>query len=639
MSRKKPTKPKKKKAQKGFIKNALKWLFVLGLWGGIIGVVIMAWYAGALPDITKRATFDHKSSITIKAADGSMLARYGEIRGNSVSIEELPSHLIYAILSIEDRRFYQHFGVDPLGLARALLVNIKAGRTVQGGSTITQQLAKNLFLSHERTLKRKIQEAMLALWLESQLTKDEILSAYLNRVYLGSGAYGVDAASRLYFKKPVGALTIRESALLAGLLKAPSRYSPLRNPKLAEKRTNIVLRAMVDAGFILEAKANELIDITTTAAPASAIVHANSKRYFTDWILEQLDDLVGTPNENIIIETTLNPYIQTAAQQALTETILTYGEERAISQGAVIVMHSSGAVLGIIGGYNYAKSQFNRATQARRQPGSAFKPILYLTALEKGWRSESLILDAPIEKGEYRPKNFNEEYKGEITLQTALTHSSNTAATRLMKETGPKPVIDTARKLGITSKLSRDLSLSLGSSGLSPLELTRAYAVIANGGFKVRTYGITKITNEEGELYYQRSSRKKMPRIIQKKHAKELTSMMQNVINEGTGRNARLPYPASGKTGTSQNSRDAWFVGFSNNIVTGVWLGNDDNSPMDNVTGGSFPAKIWKKTMLASKGRYKAFKSGKSLSSGFKGLISRITSSAPEKPSQEGYNN
>ncbi|MEM7679599.1 MAG: PBP1A family penicillin-binding protein [Pseudomonadota bacterium] len=612
------TRMSRKKKGGGFsFRAVIKWLFILGLWAGIFLAGLITYYASELPDITKQATFDYRFSISIKSADGSLLARYGDIRGENIAVEDLPSDLIYAVLSIEDRRFYQHFGIDPYGLARAFVANILAGRTVQGGSTITQQLAKNLFLSRERTLKRKAQEALLALWLESELTKDEILSAYLNRVYLGAGTYGVDAAAKLYFQKSVRDLNLKEAAIMAGLLKAPSRYSPKNNPDLAAQRARVVLSAMVDAGFLLEEDAGISTAVTEEDGPTSNIVHANSKRYFTDWIMEELDQLVGTPNENIIVETTLDPIIQTKAQERLSATIQSYKQDFKLDQGAVLVMRHDGAVLGMVGGNNYAETQFNRTTQAIRQPGSAFKPILFMTALEEGWRANDTIEDALFEEdAEYQPENYSGEYYGEVTLEGALQLSLNTAATRLIMKVGAGPVIRRARMLGIASPLDRDASLALGSSGVTMMELTTAYAAIANGGRLVKPYGISRITNEDGELYFERAEQIKFPRVINEDIAAQMQDMLENVIDNGTGRNAAVPFFAGGKTGTSQNSRDAWFVGFTDEMVGAVWMGHDDNTPMVNTTGGGFPARIWRDVMKEARGRSDKF-SDSQLDQGF----------------------
>ena len=607
--KKKTTKRKSKKTQKRSIFGFLvKWAFVAGLWGFIFVVGLFAWYAQELPDITKDATFDRKNAIIVKDARGEVIARYGDIVGVQVTTADMPPYLVQAVLAIEDRRFYNHFGIDPFGLARAVVVNLQKGRVAQGGSTITQQLAKNLFLSRERTLKRKIQEAMLAVWLEYELSKDEILSAYLNRVYLGSGTYGVDAASKLYFQKPVADISLRHAATLAGLLKAPSRYSPLRNASLSRQRTEVVLAAMVDAGYISpeQAKGQQGLPPKPKQKPKNSL----SERYYTDWIVDELNELIGTPQEDLIVETTLDLRLQGIVSQNVADIIDQYGEERSISEGAMILMRPSGEVIALVGGRNYNASQFNRATQALRPPGSSFKPIVYLAALEQGWKIDDLIDDSPITDWRYRPRNFGGEYYGEVSLEDALTHSLNTAAVRLMKETGPDAVLNAAERLGITSDLERDLSLALGSSGVSLIEMAGAYSTFANGGLAVKPYGITRVTTREtGELYYERPRRKRLIRVFSPVHIQDLTSMMNNVILNGTGQGANFGSPAAGKTGTSQESRDALFMGFTRELVGVVWLGNDDNSPMKKVTGGSFPTHIWREVMRRAEGRYAAINS------------------------------
>ena len=588
------------------ITTLIKRLIVVALWAGILLVALCAWYAQELPAITKNATFERKISIIVKAIDGTIIGRYGDLKGENVAVQDLPPNLVHAVLAIEDRRFYSHWGIDFTGVARAIATNLIHGRISQGGSTLTQQLAKNLFLNQQRTFKRKIQEAMLALWLEHQLTKDEILSAYMNRVYLGGGTYGVAAASKLYFNKDVKDLNLRECATLAALLKAPSRYSPIENPQLSQDRTNTVLAAMVDAGYITPDQAKN----ATTSTPATPKPPTgDSARYYTDWIVDNLQDIIGAPQEDIVVQTTMDPAIQHVAQDALVNTIAANGKDRLISQGAVVVMRPDGAVLAMVGGDNYTVSQFNRASQARRQPGSSFKPIVYLTALENGWNPQDVILDAPIEDGKYRPKNFGGDYYGEVTLETALMLSLNTVTFRLIKAIGPQKVVDMAHRLGINEDLQPDLSLGLGTASLSPLEMVTAYAVLANGGTAIRNYAITKITNTKGDLYYSRQPPEDSMRVVAPTYLNELTMMMQNVIEYGTGQRAKLPFPAYGKTGTSQDSRDAWFIGFTPELVTGVWMGNDDYSPMKKVTGGSFPADVWKAVMAFAHGRYAAARS------------------------------
>lgn len=586
---------RKQKQKRSPLKALIKWCIVLALWIGIIGVLTLAWFAKDLPNIASEAGFERRPSITVLDRQGNTIARYGEVKGDSLTVEDLPDHLIWAVLAVEDRRFYNHFGLDPIGLTRAAVTNAKAGHIVQGGSTITQQLAKNLFLSHERTYKRKIQEAMLAFWLEFELSKDEILSAYLNRVYLGGGTYGIDAASKLYFSKSATELKMREAALIAGMLKAPSRYSPLKNPGLANERADVVLHAMAAAGYISDENAKDMSN--PAPRPPRKPQGGNAVRYFSDWVIDGLDELIGVTDKDIIIETTLDSRVQDNAASAISSTLRRFGPDRNMSQGAMIVMGLDGRILAMVGGKDYNQSQFNRAVQAKRQPGSSFKPFVYLAAIEQGWTPEDPIMDEPVtgrEFGSYRPKNFAGKYYGEVSLETALTLSMNTAAVRLMKEVGVNDTIQTARRLGIISPLEPDLSLSLGSSAVSMLELTTAYGAFATGGLSVYPYGITKISDENGHVYFEREKRTRARRTIKADDVVSMNQMMRSVVEFGTGAAAQISIPAAGKTGTSQNSVDAWFMGYTDKLVAGVWFGNDDNTPMKGVTGGSFPARTWR---------------------------------------------
>ncbi len=600
-AKKEQAKAKKEQEGKGSMLGWLfKWCFVLGIWCTLILGLILAWYASELHDITQNPQFTRQTSITVLANDGSVIARYGELKGKNVSVKDLPPHLIYAVLATEDRRFYNHFGIDPIGLLRAFYVNFRYKSLVQGGSTITQQLAKNLFLSHEKTFKRKIQEALLALWLEYELSKDDILSAYLNRVYMGSGAYGVDAAARIYFKKPAQNLTLEESAVLAGLLKAPSRYSPLSNPKASKNRAGVVLKAMSDAGYLTK----ELVENTHTQQtpdhlPKRKPKDGNAARYFSDWVVEHIDELIGTPENDIVIETTLDPDIQKVTAEKLSSTIRKQGKERHIEQGAAVIMRPDGAVVAMVGGMNYKESQFNRATQALRSPGSSFKPLVYLTALEKGWKDTDIIEDAPIRGGRYRPGNFANEYYGKVPLYFALSRSLNTAAVRLAKEIKIENVIGTARRLGILSNLEPNLSLALGSSGVPMIDMTTAYAVLASDGIAVTPHSVTRIKDKNGKILYEYKPPRYPERLFSPYHIGMLVNMMSRVVQEGTGKGAQLPDRFSaGKTGTSQDYRDAWFIGFTDEYVGAIWMGNDDNSSMKRVTGGSFPAATWHDIML-----------------------------------------
>ena len=637
--KKKKVPPKRKarpqKVKKGSVLGwCIKWLFVLGIWGGIIGGSVLAWYGAELPRITKAADFERRNTIIIKDRHGEVIGRYGDLRGQVVSIADLPAYLPQAVIAIEDRRFYQHKGVDPLGIARALIVNTVGGGVRQGGSTITQQLAKNLFLSHQRTLKRKIQEAMLAIWLERELSKDEILSAYLNRVYLGSGAYGVDAAAQLYFGKSARDVNVQEAALLAGLLKAPSRFSPHNNADKARARAQVVLRAMLRNGYITQAQADGQVDVAAKTAVSMPLA-ANRARYFADWVMRGLDDVIGSVDADMVIGRR-DLDLQRRAENALARFIVTHGVDLAVSQGAIMVMRDDGAVLAMVGGANYSASQFNRAVQARRQPGSAFKPILYASALEQGWLPEDMILDAPFSPDEYdyTPRNFNDEYAGEVTLMQALAGSANTASVRLMAEVGPRRVSAKARDMGIKSAMTRDLSLALGSAAVTMEEILTSYAVISNDGRRVAPFGITRIESPNGERYYKRRSSGRK-RVLDRDIATQMQAMLRAVVVQGTGRGAALGEAriAMGKTGTSQNSRDAWFVGFTDEGLTAaVWLGNDDNAPMNNVTGGSWPARLWAQVMGSADPR--SLRRGYEGGSGLRGLLNRILSGGAE-PSRE----
>lgn len=624
-TKKKTTPQKPKKAHIFF--QLCRFGFVLFLWGSLFLGAYIAFVASELPKITADVKFERKRAITFLASDGSTLAQIGELKGETVDVKELPPHLVHALMAIEDRRFYEHFGVDLLGISRAMVVNIRHGGFVQGGSTITQQLAKNLFLTRERTIKRKVQEALLAIWLENQLTKDELLTAYLNRVYFGSGAYGIEAASQLYFDKHATNLNVEEAALLVGLLKAPSRYSPLNNPDLSIKRQQVVLAAMKDAGYAYSSD-NDMSIQGQIRTPKES--NKQQIYYFTDWLMDRVQSKIGAAETDLIVRTTLSPALQKQAEQELLNIIQSHGEERHIEQGAIIMLENTGAVKAMIGGRNYQESQFNRATQALRSPGSAFKPFVYLTALYRGWDENDLILDAPITEGSYRPENFGDKYLGEVSLRQALTYSLNTAAVRLADKVGIGYVIGTARKLGITSDLNRDLSIALGSSGVSLLEMTSAYTAFPNKGRRPEVYAILEIKDDEDNIYYEYSP-SYPPQLFEEDAVEDTASIMNDVIEEGTGKAANINQYAGGKTGTSQDFRDAWFIGFTKAYTTGIWLGNDDNSPMMNVTGGSFPAQIWRNIMQDAPSDSRALRSPSS--NNFTDMISGLLSGG--SPRQE----
>ena len=526
--------------------------------------------------------------------DGKPLVMRGEMSGTDVPIKELPPYLPRAFIAIEDRRFYSHIGVDPVGLARAVVANVLRRGVSQGGSTITQQLAKNLFLTQNRTLWRKMQELVLALWLEHKFSKAEILELYLNRVYFGSGAYGVEAAAQRYFGKSARQVKVAEAAMLAGLVKSPSRLAPSRNPNGAERRAQAVLTAMAELGFVTETMAK-----TALAQPARAVkpAGAGSVNYVADWIMDVLDDLVGRVEQDLVVETSIDPVLQAAAEKALVDELALKGQKLDVSQGAVVAMTPDGAVRALVGGKNYADSQYNRAVAAKRQPGSAFKPFVYLTALERGLTPETVREDKPVVLKGWKPENYSRDYHGSVTLTQALAHSLNTVSVRLTLELGPAAVAKTAYRLGIASKLDPNPSLALGTSEVSLIELTSAYAPFANGGEAVTPHVVERVRNHAGKVLFARKPQK-LGRIIEPSYVAMMNTMMRETLLTGTAQKAQLPgWPAAGKTGTSQDFRDAWFIGYSGHLVAGIWLGNDDSSPTKKATGGGVPVEIWSRLM------------------------------------------
>ncbi len=563
----------------------------------MLGAVVLGYFAYEIPDILKRADLKRHPAIIMEARDGTVFARHGNFYGDAIAVRDVPPYLVHAFLAIEDRRFYDHSGVDIWGIARAALSNVWHGHVVQGGSTITQQLAKNLFLGPQRTLRRKVQEVLLAIWLENQLTKDEILSAYLNRVYLGSGAYGVDAASRLYFGKTAREVNLREAAILAALPRAPSRYSPLNDPQAAEARSRVVLQAMVDAGYLAASQKADAVTLTTLPSRKPATGGAEG-RYYADWIMDQLGDLVSDQDEDVIIRTTLDLPMEREAETKLRSILEKEGPAKQVSQAALVTIGHEGAVRALVGGNGYYSAPFNRVTQAKRQPGSAFKPFVYIAALENGIDENETLLDAPLKIGSWSPENYTHDYRGEVPMQDALAYSLNTATVRLAMQTGIGNVREIAQKMGITSPLKRELGLALGASEVSLIDITSAYAVLAQDGYAVIPYGIEQIRTKKGNVIYQREA-PGMPRLLASSTVAALGKMLHAVTNYGTGRRAAVGIDAAGKTGTTQDYRDAWFIGYSGKLTTGVWMGNDDNSVMKDITGGSLPAQLWHDYMVA----------------------------------------
>jgi penicillin-binding protein 1A len=572
-----------------------RWALLGILWAMILGGGVVTYFALTLPPINTLALAERRPSVTLLAADGSLVATYGDLFGEPLRLNEMARYLPAAVIATEDRRFYSHFGIDPWGLVRAAVANLRAGHVVQGGSTITQQLAKNLFLTNERTFTRKIQESLLALWLEHKYTKNQILELYLNRVYLGAGTYGVDAAAHRYFGKSARTLTLYEGAVIAGLLKAPTRFSPAHDSALAAARARQVLDNMVEAGFITTGQA------ATAATGAHELAKTErpppASRYFADWVAEQLARLNEVQGRDVVVTTTLDPRLQGDAEQAVTATLDRDGEKSHASEGALVAMSPDGAVRAMVGGRDYGDSQFNRATQALRQPGSSFKPFVYLAALEHGLRPTDRFNDHRVRIGKWEPHNYENKYVGEVTVAEALAQSINTVAAQVIERAGVDNVIEVAHRLGITATLNRDASLALGTSEVTLIDLTSSYAAFASGGIGAWPFGISEVRDTHGAVLYRRAGAGP-GRVIDRELAGEMNEMLMGVMSHGTGKSAALDRPAAGKTGTTQDFRDALFIGYTADLVAGVWFGNDDNAPMRRVTGGTLPARTWKAFMV-----------------------------------------
>jgi penicillin-binding protein 1A len=579
------------------VKKLAYWGLVLVLWAGLAAVALVVYYALDLPDTDDLWKTGSHPELSIYARDEGLVARRGRRGGRPMRYEDFPPHLINAVIAIEDRRFFSHYGLDPRGLMRAMAVNLRQGRLAQGGSTLTQQLAKNVFLTPERSFKRKVQELLLAFWLEAYFTKQDIIALYLNRVYFGSGAYGVQSAAETYFNRPVQNLTKIEAAMLAGLLKAPSRYAPTRDPAAAAMRTRTVIAAMQAAGFMDAQEAQNL------AAENIVITNRSTDgaHYAVDWTLDQLPDFVGRPRADLDVMTTIDRPMQLAAERAINNILEAQGEARQARQAAMVVMTPDGAIRAMVGGRAYGKSQFNRAVQARRQPGSAFKPVVFLAALENGLNADDGYDDAPLEINGWSPKNYDGTYSGPVTAGEALARSLNTVAVQVSEQTGRDKVIDMARRLGLSGRMRAHPSLALGSFEVTLLQLTAAYAHFANGGRQVVPHIIHAVMSASGQTLYDRLSPAPL-QIIAPHHIGALNDMLEASIRSGTGRAARLEaVELAGKTGTSQNWRDAWFIGYSGALVVGVWVGNDDGAPMNHVTGGGLPAQIFAAFMAEQK--------------------------------------
>ena len=571
----------------------IKWLLVSFIWLALFSSIAVTWSLLNLPE-TESIQISRQPSITFLDKDGRIIASYGDVYGQSVQFSDLPDNLINAVIVTEDKSFFSHPGIDFKGVIRAAYTNIKKRRIVQGGSTITQQLAKNLFLTPERSFTRKLHELILSFWLEMRFSKEQILSIYLNRVYLGSGTYGVQAASEKYFNKKVEDLSLYESAVIASLLKAPSKYNPIANFDLSKKRASIVLNnmaknKMISLKQVNNAKFNNKKYSKFTNSPKST-------RYFIDWLLPRVKSYVGEINKDLIVRTTLDVKLQKIAEESL---INVNSKFDSAEQSSLVALDLNGGVIAMIGGTDYGDTQFNRVTQAKRQPGSAFKLFVYLAGLKDGFLPNDKIIDSKIDIEGWSPKNYKNEYIGEVTIKEAFSKSINTVAVKISESIGREKVIKVAKSMGITSPILNSPSLALGTSEVTLLELTTAYNVLANNGNGVFSYGIRSIEDTDGELLFQRKFQG-TGKVLDQSIVGRMTQMLEQTIESGTGKNARLNRPAAGKTGTSQSLRDAWFVGFTSKIVVGVWFGNDNDSPMKKITGGTAPAILWRKFMTAA---------------------------------------
>ncbi len=557
---------------------------------GIILMVPMSYVAYCVVTIpfSGGAAVQTTSALVMEADDGRVFATRGIFKGAKIAPDRLPTVLASAVVAIEDRRFYKHGGIDLQATLRAAWHDL-LGRRLEGGSTITQQLSRLLYLSPERSLKRKVQEAVLAIWLESHLTKQQILALYLNTAYFGAGTYGVDAAAKRYFGKSATEVSLSEAAMLAGLIRAPSALEPDRNMDAARDRADVVLDAMVKYGTISQQQAN-------AARQKPAVLRVppqapSGSNYFIDAMANEVKSRVGDNAADLTIRTTLNRELQQIAEKVIAKRLATAGAAKNVHQAALVAMAPDGAILAMVGGRNYNSSQFNRAVQARRQPGSLFKLFVYLAAMRKGLNPETIFVDQPVQIGNWQPENYGDHYYGPVTLRTAFARSLNSVAVQLAETVGVKTVIDTAKRLGIQSKLPEVPSIALGSGDVTLLEMTSAFAAIAKNTNKVEPYMVRQVTQKNKNVFTRlapQTAQADDPLI----HS-GMIDLLSGVVREGTGRAARLDQLVAGKTGTSQDYRDAWFVGFTPDLVVGVWVGNDDNVPMNGVTGGSLPATIW----------------------------------------------
>lgn len=584
--------------------NLITGLVVFALGVFLAGMIALKLYLMSLPPIKNLNTLKPNIVTTFCASDGEVIKTFAGYTYSNVQLSEVPEQLVKALLATEDKNFYSHPGYDMIGLARSMVANALAGHVVQGASTITQQLSRILFLSNEKTFTRKIKELQVAAQIEKTIPKDKILEMYLNNVYLGSGAYGVKGAAKIYFNKNLNQLTLPEMALIAGLPQAPSVYSPYNNIKLAEKRRNQVLLRMYKMKYI-DKETYENAKKSPIKLSTMPMMYATNKApYFCDYVMKDLQKL-GFSEDEIVnggykVITTLNYKAQVKANEAIIRDLNAWGLSRDKNQAAVFSFSPiDGRILVYAGGKDYSKSQYDRITQSSRPSGSAFKPFVYTAAIEKGYSPNDMIDDLPFRAGDWTPKNYGNKYRGPIPLYTALMVSSNVCTARLMDAVGVRAVIQLARVMGITTPIPYDYTISLGSNSVKLFEMTRAYGVFANGGFKVEPYAIERVESSRGTVLYE-AKKARSSKVLNLNTAATMTAIMKTVITNGTGRAANIGKPAAGKTGTTDDSRDAYFIGFTPDVVTGVWVGNDDNSQMGGITGGTVPAIIWKDVMTVA---------------------------------------
>ena len=605
-------KNKRKKNKRVILDNPLlkflAGLTVFGLGVALAGMIALKLYLMSLPPIKNLNTLKPNIVTTFCASDGEVIKTFAAYAYSNVELKEVPETLVKAFIATEDKNFYKHPGYDMVGLARSMVANILAGHVVQGASTITQQLSRILFLSNEKTFTRKIKELQVAAQIEKTISKDKILEMYLNNVYLGSGAYGVKGAARIYFNKNLNELSLPEMALIAGLPQAPSVYSPYNNKDLAKKRRNQVLLRMYKMKYITKDTYEKAKQAPITLSNMPMMYATNKAPYFCDYVVKEMHKLGFTEDEIVNggykVITTLDYKAQVKANEAILTNLKAWGMTRDKNQAAVFSFSPiDGRILVYAGGKDYTKSQYDRVSQSARPSGSAFKPFIYTAAIEKGYSPNDMIDDLPFKAGDWTPKNYGNKYRGPIPLYTALMVSSNVCTARLMDAIGVRPVIQLARVMGITTPIPYDYTISLGSNSVKLFEMTRAYGVFANGGYKVEPFAIERIESSRGTILYE-AKKARTSKVLNLNTAATMTAIMKTVITSGTGRAASIGKPAAGKTGTTDDSRDAYFIGFTPDVVTGVWVGNDDNSQMGGVTGGTIPAKIWRDVMLVATAPY-----------------------------------